>query len=81
MRTKIYIGPNDPAPEGFRHRYITGGWRAIEHWYGARTAVNRRWFAECGGYDALKAERRAYREAQRASVANSAGMGRKVQHA
>lgn len=68
-RTKIYIGPMDPAPEGFRNRFIRDGWRGVEHWYGARTAVNKRWADECGGLEALRAERRAWRLAQRGMVA------------
>ncbi|WP_439538697.1 hypothetical protein [Sphingomonas sp.] len=81
MRIKIYIGPMDPAPEGFRRRFILDGWRGVEHWYGARTAVNRRWAEECGGLAVLQAERRAYRDAQRASVAGQGHSARQVRHA
>lgn len=73
--------PFAPPPEGFRDRFVKDGWRGIERYYGARTEVMLRWIEESGGLDSLKAERRAYRDAQRASVASSAGIGRKVQHA
>lgn len=51
----------EPAPPGFRERFILDGWRGIERYYGARTDVMNRWIEECGGIDVLKAERRAHR--------------------
>lgn len=55
---------SNPMPEGFRERFIKNGWRGVERYYGARTAVNQRWIAECGGLKALQAERRAYLDAK-----------------
>lgn len=78
MRTKIYIGPMDPPPEGFRDRFIRDGWRGIERYYGARTAVMLRWIEESGGLDSLQAARREWRNAQRASVANPQQCARQV---
>lgn len=48
-------------PEGFRARFIADGWRGIERYYGGRTKINRLWIAQCGGLEALQAERRAAR--------------------
>lgn len=52
--------PYAPPPEGFRDRFIRGGWRAVEAAYGARTALNKRWINELGGLSVLRSERKAY---------------------
>jgi hypothetical protein len=52
------------APADFRQVFVQHGWRGIERYFGARTDVVMRWIEECGGIDALQAERRAFRKAQ-----------------
>jgi hypothetical protein len=50
-------------PTAFRAVFVEHGWRGIEHYFGARTAVNKRWMSE-GGPEAeaeLKALRLRYR--------------------
>lgn len=53
------------VPEGFKARFIADGWRGVERYYGARTALCRRWIADVGGLDALQAERKAHLRAMR----------------
>lgn len=55
--------PTDKRPHDFERVFILHGWRGIEHIFGARTAVNKRWIAECGGVDALQMRRRLYKQA------------------
>ena len=47
------------CPSGFRDIFIREGWRGVELEFGAHTALNKRWLAECGG-ERLKEERQAY---------------------
>lgn len=48
-----------PVPMHFETTYITGGWRAVERQYGARTDIHLKWFEMSGG-DALHEKRREY---------------------
>lgn len=54
-----------PIPEGFRARFVDptprGGWRGVERAYGYRRHILMRFIAQCGGLDALQAERKAAR--------------------
>ena len=60
--------PLKPPPANFARVFIEEGWRGIEWQFGARTAVNKRWVAECGG-DRLKQERQAFLRARSAREA------------
>jgi len=51
-----------PPPEGFRNRFIQDGWRGIENYYGARTSVNRKWIALCGGQELREARNNFLKE-------------------
>lgn len=55
-------------PYDFERVFILRGWRGIETIFGARTTINQRWIAECGGVDALQMRRRAYRAAIKAQA-------------
>jgi len=61
----------EPAPQGFRQRFVEDGWRGIERYYGARTDVMLRWIEECGGLEILKAERREWRGRRMATAIQS----------
>ncbi len=54
-----------PVPDGFAETFVRFGWRGVETFYGARTAVNRRWIEEAGGPE-LIAQRQQYRANLRA---------------
>lgn len=51
-----------PVPPEFREQFLAKGWRHVEHLYGARTDLIRKWIALCGGLAALQAERKARRQ-------------------
>lgn len=53
-----------PLPPEFREQFIKHGWRHVEHLYGARTDLIRKWMGMCGGLAALQAERAAVRRGQ-----------------
>lgn len=53
-----------PVPPEFRAEFIRKGWRHVEHLYGARTDLIRKWIGQCGGLKALQAERAAVRREQ-----------------
>jgi hypothetical protein len=52
--------PQKPPPPAFAEVFIRTGWRGIEEAYGSRTGCNRRWIAQLGDHDLLRA-RRDYR--------------------
>ena len=64
---KIHNRPYDPPPEGFAARFVQSGWRGIEHYYGARTSINKRWFRELGA-DRLTALRKRYRNGDKLAL-------------
>lgn len=47
-------------PPEFEAVFLAEGWRGIERYFGARTAVNRAWLEECGGVKPMQARRRQY---------------------
>ena len=53
------FAPYAPTPEGFAVRFVKGGWRAIEHYYGPNNEVRNRWMKELGK-DRLIALRQRY---------------------
>lgn len=53
------MNKRSPCPPEFRDMFVGYGWRHVEHLYGARTDVIRRWIAESGGLAQLQAERKA----------------------
>lgn len=40
-------GNQETAPRDFPAVFVQHGWRGIERFFGARTAVNKRWLEEC----------------------------------
>ncbi len=56
--------PMRPPPPEFREQFLAKGWRHVEHLYGARTDLIRKWIGQCGGLKALQAERAAVRRGQ-----------------
>jgi hypothetical protein len=58
--TRIYPDP----PQGFAARFIVGGWRGIELYYGASTPLLLKWIDACGGEDLHRRRREHYRAKQ-----------------
>lgn len=56
------------CPPDFREIFIREGWRGVGLEFGAHTALNKRWLAECGG-ERLKEERQAYLKARSLKMA------------
>ncbi|WP_202185036.1 hypothetical protein [Blastomonas sp. CCH9-A1] len=59
MRVLRYIPPfAKRIPREFKEVLDESGWREVEHLFGKRTSVNRRWVEHLGGKDYLQARKR-----------------------
>ncbi|GLT02954.1 hypothetical protein GCM10007897_43850 [Sphingobium jiangsuense] len=57
----------EAAPSDFDFVFVKHGWRGVENFFGARTAVNKRWLQERGA-DRLKDLRARFRKGDAAAL-------------